>query len=773
MSTRTAFLAILTLPLVCAADPVTLDVKPLHAANESAASSETLLPLMFPEEAPAKLRTEKKLWGGFDTLSLSLAVPSDAPTNTQVLVYVIDWDGFWYQKLVPGYLETGTTNSFTVDVSAYAEGWEAKGHHGVWNRRSLMRPNEVGFRVFCPGSYTGLCTVVSASADGTPPKDPPRISRVRAAENVVPVDGRYELRFDLSDRYTNPFDTREIAVDATIVAPSGNIVTVPCFYYQAYNRTLSAAGEVIEPQGRPEWRLRYSPEEPGEHTVTLSAKDKLGTSVWERAVFTATPAEPGSLRRVRVSEKSPYMFEKDDDTPFYPIGFNIRSPYDARMDHNFPDRFRHQEGTLAYDRYFSDMGKNGLSFAEIWSSAWCMGLEWKPTQLGYHGIGQFNMVHAWERDQVFASAARNGVYINLVLNNHGRTSAYCDPEWQDNPYNSANGGFLDDPLQWFADERAVSRYMDQLRYEVARYGWNANLFAWELWSELDLTGFGGGEPHKDYRVVEWHRRMSEYLKKIDPRHHLVSTHFSTNYSRQSPPLCSMPTLTHCCIDAYHDGDSLNLFQLIQGGAAQNEMYKKPLLITEFGGSPNGSDLRSLRNQLHVALWSAPANSYAGSPMFWWWHVVEEADLYPLYAGFARFMKDADPRVGEHRLQGLWLPKPETCTNQVGNLVGSLCASLDRGFAWFCVDNGYLFETLDPSGPKLHTDFKLELDTVPEKGTLRAEFWDTVKGEPAENGKIDLRIKHNKVEIPIPPFARDIALKYVILPYTDAEPEEEK
>ncbi len=786
-------LALFGFPESVLAECVPLAVVPAGVSPEPDRPVPSPLVLRFPGEAAATLRAEKDAWGKSGRLTLALVLPADAPSDVQTLVHVLDWDGLWYQKLLADPLLPGTTNTLSVDVSPYAEGWTPKGHHGVWNRRSLMEPEEVGFRLFSSGAYTGTCEVVSAEIVLDAPENggersAPRVSRVRALENIVPVDGLYELLFDLSDRYTNPFDSREIAVDATVTTPSGAEESVPCFYYQDYYRRLDETGEIIEPQGRPGWRLRYSPAEPGEHTVALTAADAAGTSRWERIAFTAVPAPENGLHPVHVAKGCTNMFEKSDGTPFYPIGFNIRSPFDTRMDKRYPDRFRHPEGTLIYDRYFRNMEASGLSFAEIWSSSWCMGLEWTPrshtgapgteeewtkNRPGYHGMGQYNLIHAWERDQVFFSAARHGIYLNLVLNNHGRLSVFSDPEWRDNPYNTANGGFLEDPIDWFSDERSCRMYEDQLRYEIARYGAFANLFAWEFWSELDLSGGVRGmnpRAHFDGRVVGWHRRMSEFLDRHDLRHHLISTHFSGNYRNNSPPLCSMPGITHCCFDAYHGGwNSLQLFELLTGSGEQSVVFGKPVLVTEFGGSWAGSDLVSLKSQLQVGLWASPAVGLAGSPMFWWWHIVEEADFFPVYAAFSRFMKGVDPRLPGRKVTSLVLPKPESCTNDVGRVVGSLNLSAAGGFGWFGAE-GDKFMLVDAAGPKVHTGYTLDLETPVERGILRAEFWDTELGQPVE--KIDFRVKKGKTELRIPPFARDIALKFLVLPYEDGDAAEE-
>ena len=751
-------------------------------------------------------------WVTFDRLDLALALPADAPTHLQALAQVEDWDGLWYQNLLPDALPAGATVSLPVDVSPGAVGWEPLGHPGAWHRRSLMQPRMVRLSLFANGvAVTSAVEVASAEAIRSSDTAPPTIRHVRevgvapGAPAPIPlrVFGRYELRFELPDRYANPFDPEEISVDAEIRAPSGAVVEMPCFYYQGCVRELAAASERILPQGRPEWRLRYSPAEAGEHMVALIARDRFGTNRLDHAAaFTAAPfpaparpysslslasrpeqagANPaGLLAPIRVSSSAPHFFEDVTGAPYYPIGFNIRSPFDSRMDQRFPNRFRHLEGTRSYARRFAAMREAGISFAEIWSSAWCMGLEWVPKFPGYHGIGELNLLNAWDRDRVFEMAAANGIRVNLVLNNHGRLSSFCDPEWEDNPWNVANGGPFQNPMEWFTDERAQRGFEAILRYEIARYAWNANLFAWELWSELDLVGDGRIFPPREPSVLAWHARMAAYLRAHDPMRHLISTHTCTDYTRMAPELAGTPGLDHVCVDAYHGAnDPLYVVELLAKTGREPHLAVRPCLVTEFGGTPNAAGIGHLRRELHAALWSALPCGLSGAPAFWWWHVVEECDFYPLYAAFARFIAGEDMRESAFLRTGeiAELPAPTPApalphpasspasrpeqagaspAGPTGPVFRVLSLSRDRAYGWVYL-GGPAYVRSDPAGPAMYEGYRLVLDVPEWDGAVYTiEFWDTLLGQPVR--LIDVRVREGRFEVPIPAFARDIAFR---------------
>lgn len=738
---------------VLAAEPLDLGVRPAGQV-EARFGSPVEIPLDLPGESLLTLHTAESNWVTLERLEVEVFLPAGAPEDVQVLTHVVDWDGFWHQTLWTERLQPAETNRVVVDVSPSASGWEPLGHHGAWHRRCLMEPREVSLRLFGAEGFTGRCEVVSARGIPAAESSPPQIRWVRANSATPPVHGLYELRFDLSDRYANPFDPDEIAVDAQIEQPDGTRVSVPAFYHQDYFRMLPESGERILPQGRPEWRLRYAPRQEGGHRLHLRAVDRMGEAVWGPGHFRAGPAAHSGV--VRVSRRDPRFLEHEDGTPFFPIGLNIRSPFDTRMDDQFPWRFRHPEGSSVYARYFRDLGAVGANMVEVWASAWCLGLEWTPTQLGYHGLGQYNLVHAWERDQVFRLAAQEGLLVNLVLNNHGRLSAFCDPEWKDNPYNADNGGYLADPLDWFEDERAIRSYEKQLRYEVARYGWSPHLFAWELWSELDLAGSRYKDrPQFDPRVVAWHQRMGRFLRALDLQGHLVSTHVSQDFGKQNPELVKVPELDLAAVDAYHNRrDPLEIVRLQRKTAEFNAPFGKPVLITEFGGSPMAADLRHLRLELHAALWSSVATGVAGAPLFWWWQVVEEETLYPMYRALGRFMAGEDRRDPGLQQAQLRILDAGGAPVPGSHLECIALVSPRGGWGWLYAA-GPRFSALDPEGDPLHKGFRLLL-AGEENAIYRITFWDTLKGEPV--GGQDVRIRKGEAEALVPPFVRDMAFK---------------
>ena len=736
---------------------------PLGVTTKEDAALNTLpfeTALDFPGEVNFQLHVPHATnWLTGTSLCLSFIWPEGAPTYSGALAWLKDRDDYWHQYLTPGHLKSGETNTLVIPFQAGATGWQTPGHSLAWHHRVRLNPQSVGFRVFADTAFTGKCVLVSATLETQPSVGVPVISKIRSATRFPRSLSLFELSFDLPDRYSNPFDPSQIDTGATVLSPSGVTHAVHAFYYQPHYRLEDELGKPVEPDGQPEWRIRYCPREPGNHTVTLYARDAFGETVVSNAFsFNAAPSAADALRFVRVAQKDRRYFEFDDGSLFYPIGHNIRSATDARMDDKFPWVFRNEEGSTAYRRYFKRMQESGENMAEVWMSAWSLGLEWTEGISGYHGANDFHMGNAWELDRVMELALQHRIYINLVLNYHGRISTWCDPEWHLHPYNQKTpGGWLTMPLEFFSDPRAIEMQKRFCRYTQARWGWSPIIFGYELCSELNLTGHETHhKTHFEPAVVEWCHILGGYLKTIDPYAHLVSAHISNDYTFLNPKLSNLPEMDFNPLDAYHHGQPEKIIALTAATADAGLEYNKPILITEFGGSPMAAGREHLLIEQHAALWSGACVPLAGIPMFWWWQVVDENDLYSRYTAIRLFMEGVDPRdTASKRI-------PATLT-----LSDKADATLAKKFAALCTASaekarGYIHAVrFARSGeePLIGEHFTVTLDGfIP--GLYRVEFFDTTTGRAVR--RFDVRSHEKTLSIPVPKFTSDCAFKLNLL-----------
>ena len=99
-----------------------------------------------------------------------------------------------------------------------------------------------------------------------------------------------------------------------------------------------------------------------------------------------------------------------------------------------------------------------------------------------------------------------------------RRRIFGEGKWNQNPYNTTNGGPATQPADAFKPGIARDYYKRQLRYLIARYGSYSNLAFWEFWNEQDLANGAV--------TADWTCEMAAYLKAHDPYHRLVTTSYS-------------------------------------------------------------------------------------------------------------------------------------------------------------------------------------------------------------------------------------------------------
>ncbi|HQA37561.1 MAG TPA: hypothetical protein PLW27_01560, partial [Kiritimatiellia bacterium] len=687
--------------------------------------------VVFPGEHSFHLTPSSPTqWLAATTLHINLVWPEGAPPYSGALVWLKDRDDYWHQYLLPAPLKAGVTNALAIPVQPGAAGWQTPGHSLGWHHRVRLNPQSVGFRIFADAAFTGKCVLVSATLTTEPHAGAPVITKTRSLTRLPRAYALYEAGFTLPDRYANPFDPTEIDAGAMVITPSGATNTLHAFYYQSHYRLEDELGQPVEPDGLPEWRVRYCPREPGAHTVTFYARDALGQTVATNALhFIAAPPVPDALRFVRVSRTDRRYFEFDDGSLFYPIGHNTRSATDARMDDKFPWVLRQEEGSTAYRRYFKRMQESGENMAEIWMSAWSLGIEWTEGVSGYHGANDYHMGNAWELDRVIDLAMQHRIYVNLVLNYHGRISTWSDPEWHLHPYNKKTpGGWLDAPLEFFSDARAIEMQRRFCRYTHARWGWAPVVFGYELCSELNLTGHETHhKTHFEPSVVEWCRTLGAYLKSIDAYGHLVSAHVSNDYRLLNPALCEMTEMDFNPLDAYnnrHPDTPERIIDLVVGTAKAGAAYNKPILITEFGGSAMATGLENLMIEQHAAIWSGACVPLAGIPMFWWWQVIDENNLYTRYPPVRAFMEGVDPRNPASQMTPATLSADAKGEATAAKRFDAVCtASPDAA-------RGYIYPARFPregDEPPVGEHLTVTVEGF-TPGIYRAEFYDTRTGK---------------------------------------------
>ena len=168
----------------------------------------------------------------------------------------------------------------------------------------------------------------------------------------------------------NPYDPDEIDLRLQITSPRGRSLSIPAFYYQAFERERKTLGrrpsEWLYPVGKAQWRARFAPTEPGEYRCVATLRDRAGEAKSPPVTFTCRAARGRGY--VRVSRRDPRYLEFDDGTPFFPVGQNVAFVRD----------------TYQTAEMFDRLVRSGVNCVRVWACCedWAMAIEARRSAWG-------------------------------------------------------------------------------------------------------------------------------------------------------------------------------------------------------------------------------------------------------------------------------------------------------------------------------------------------------------------------------------------------------
>jgi hypothetical protein len=144
-----------------------------------------------------------------------------------------------------------------------------------------------------------------------------------------------------------------------------------------------------------------------------------------------------------------------------------------------------------------------------------------------------------------------------------------------------------------------------------------------------------GLPQKipDQVVTAWHTEMSDYLKSIDPYHHLITTSIS---HRPVAGLYDIPSMDFNQIHIYgHNGHSsiASFPEILQRNSLR---HGKPFVIGEYGfewdWSRNFDDFAGdMDGDFKQGLWLGLFSPTPVLPLSWWWEYFDRRGTTPYIA----------------------------------------------------------------------------------------------------------------------------------------------
>lgn len=378
-----------------------------------------------------------------------------------------------------------------------------------------------------------------------------------------------EFEVDIVADYSNPFDQRDVALDATFTGPDGSGATVPGFW-----------------DADDSWRIRFTPDTPGTWTYTIAVTDTEGTSApFEGSVAVAESDHKGFLRvGIEVDPTySPRYFAYEDGTPWYGRGH-------ADLDMSFGGATA--DGTL---RKFVTMEEAGENY-EMWWPTW--GSNFIQDRHDTYSAGPMRII-----DFIVSEAEASDIALVFTVWTHQflRTGAH---DWPDDRWQFNGFSRLIDIDGFFVDDEAWAWQENYYRYIIARWSYSPSILMWQTITEINGT--------ESYEQTDpWHERVNTYFQDNDPFDHPTTATGSGNFD--------WPT-GHAVMDV----PQVHLYEVfgndpIENGSVVAEWTRrmwnreeKPNWVGEYGirGQQHYPEM------LHYANWAALGAGASMTPIEW-------------------------------------------------------------------------------------------------------------------------------------------------------------
>jgi hypothetical protein len=386
---------------------------------------------------------------------------------------------------------------------------------------------------------------------------------------------KIEASFDLPQVLGNPFDFTVNDVKVTFVGPDGKEITLPAFF-----------------DGGQTWRVRLTPTAIGKYSirsVTLNGQDASPQKLGKKEFDVSGSAHPGF---VRIDPNNKFRFIFDDGSTYYPVGYDLGW---RQANPPMPPL------TVSLGR----MGKAGVNWTRIWMNHWDgKNLDWAETPADQPPLGKLSLTVAKHWDEIIDAADANDIHFQIDLQHHGQYSTRADVNWPINPWNKANGGWLDNPVQFFSDPKAIALTKAKYRYIIARWSYTPSIMAWELFNEIENAD--AFEKDLDH-VASWHAEMAKFIREQDPYHHLITTS-----SRVSEPKL-WPATDYYQAHVYPP----DILSSIANLEAEN--LDRAYFYGEIGtGAPGMNEGEAV----HQALWGSLMSKSSGAAEYWLWYGIE-------------------------------------------------------------------------------------------------------------------------------------------------------
>jgi hypothetical protein len=572
----------------------------------------------------------------------------------------------------------------------------------------------------CGGDNSSVTSPIEEIETSTTSTDLPTINQLSANNDSIGHYEKLELTLAITAQYENPYDQRQVSLDAIFTAPDGNEFQVAGFW-DAVNS----------------WRVRFTPSQTGQWQYALTVQDSIGLSEETTGTFTViTSNNMGWLQQGSQvnSDYSAHYFVHHDGSPFYGIGHG--------------DVFSIFSGAFDAEDLFRQMHKAKENYFVWWPQFY---FSFISDNYDNYDLSALALI-----DEVVARTANEGLFMVFTLWDHSQlrddSHDWLDGRWWSNGFRhlvSAN--------DFFTDEEAWAWQKNGYRYIIARWGYSPAIAMWQTVSEVDGT-------NAFEQTDTWHEQVNTYFVEHDPYRHPITASKSGDRTWPAGHQVMDVPQVHIYNDLISTTSNGDITPLVVNSAEIIAQYSKnmwnkhnkPNWIGEFGvkNSRNNADKNYYPELFHHAIWSALANGAAMTPAEWndysTWGIMTPS-MQQHMAALANFVIPMP--------LAQWNVQPLALNSSVSDVRAWGMAGKDAGFVWL---QDYSLAGLTIGQIRAQSKQRSNI-TVTLLGLTPGRYqimpYDTWQGKFLTSFELDCPTTNNGCAVPLPIFISDIALKF--------------
>lgn len=178
------------------------------------------------------------------------------------------------------------------------------------------------------------------------------------------------------------------------------------------------------------------------------------------------------------------------------------------------DKFKYI-GMRQYERWFKECSKNGVNLARIW-----LGHDYFNPETEQSGV--FDYKQFAKIDKLLELSEKYNIKLKLTLeqfmtidyNRKADTLSQSDDIFRKfNRVIYKDERKCNSVSEWLYDEFWQNEWLNKIKELAKRYAYNTNIFAIELWNEMNCIG----------NTNAWNKKMAACVRKIFPNHMIINS----------------------------------------------------------------------------------------------------------------------------------------------------------------------------------------------------------------------------------------------------------